>query len=230
MPEQLAAEAKAKHEDMRQRLNNRTILGGAAPAGGGRGAGAVRQQYTLHLYGGSFHVLPEDWRFPSCGTLTMWQHWLVGDREGQRSVPPLKSLSSNDVAHLDNLPHQPGEHSPRPARKSLSDLKFLMNYIKQKVILEDAWVEPQDHTLETVTAMYRTVVAQYLVVRDDNPRHQRRDPHMKWQTMVQLIRKRMRAEQLLVFAAGGGGRGGLGRGAGRGGLGRGSGRGRGVEV
>jgi hypothetical protein len=78
--------------------------------------------------------------------------------------------------------------------------------------------------------MYGTVVAQYLVVRDDNPRHQRRDPHMKWQTMVQLIRKRMRAEQLLVFAAGGGGRGGLGRGAGRGGLGRGSGRGRGVEV
>ena len=134
------------------------------------------------------------------------------------------------MAHLDNLPHQPGEQAPRPARKSLSDLKFLMNYIKQKVILEDAWVEPQDHTLETVTAMYGTVVAQYLVVHDDNPRHQRRDPHMKWQTMVQLIRKRMRAEQLLVFAAGGGGRGGLGRGAGRGGLGRGSGRGRGVEV
>ena len=83
-----------------------------------------------------------------------------------------------------------------------------MNYIKQKVILEDAWVEPQDHTLETVTAMYGAVVTQYLVVRDDNSWHQRRDPHMKWQTMVQLIRKRMRAEQILVLAAGGGGRGG----------------------
>ena len=70
---------------MRQCLNNITILGSAAPAGGGRGggAGAVRQQYMLHLYGGSFHVLPEDWRFPRCGTLTMWQHWLVGNREGQ---------------------------------------------------------------------------------------------------------------------------------------------------
>ena len=64
--------------------------------------------------------------------------------------------------------------------------------------------------------MCGTVVAQYLVVRNDNPRHQRRDPHMKWQTMVQLIRKRMKAEQILVLAAGGGGRGG-----GRGGRGHG---------
>ena len=37
--------------------------------------------------------------------------------------------------------------------------------------------------------------------------------------------KRVRAEQLLVFAAGGGGCGGPGRGAGRGGPGRGGGRG-----
>ena len=52
--------------------------------------GAVRQQYTLHLYGGSFRVLPEDWRFLSCGTLTMWQHWLLG----RRSRGPAKRSAS----------------------------------------------------------------------------------------------------------------------------------------
>jgi hypothetical protein len=30
-------------------------------------------------------------------------------------------------------------------------------------------------------------VANFFVVRDDAPRHARRDPHLKWQTLVQLI-------------------------------------------
>jgi hypothetical protein len=34
------------------------------------------------------------------------------------------------------------------------ELKFLMTCIKDKVVAEGAWVEPQNHTLETVTTMY----------------------------------------------------------------------------
>jgi hypothetical protein len=32
--------------------------------------------------------------------------------------------------------------------------------------------------METANAMYGSIVEQYLVVHDDNPRHARRDPHM----------------------------------------------------
>ena len=144
----------------------------------------------------------------------MWQHWLLGDPE--QSVPPLKSLNGGDVVHLDNIPLPAGERR-RPARKSLSDLKFLM---ADKVVAEGTWEDPPNENLATVTTMYGLIVQQYLVVRDDNPRHARRDPHMKWQTLVHIIRSRIKFQALRAAGVGAGevatgrGAGGRGRGAG----------------
>jgi hypothetical protein len=78
-----------------------------------------------------------------------------------------------------------------------------MTYITDKVVAEGGWEEepPPNHTLETVTAMFQTIVEQYLVVRDNNPRHTRRDPHMKWQTLVGLIRSRIRVQALAALVA-----------------------------
>jgi hypothetical protein len=84
------------------------------------------------------------------------------------------------VGHLGNLPLQAVERQRRrPARKSLSDLKFLMTYITDNVVAEGAWEEPPNHALKTVTAMHQTIVEQYLVVRDECLRHARRGLRMK---------------------------------------------------
>jgi hypothetical protein len=50
--------------------------------------------YKLHVYGGSFHRVPEQWRFPRCGLLALWRQWWVGDQP--RQIPPLKSIQYGD--------------------------------------------------------------------------------------------------------------------------------------
>jgi hypothetical protein len=74
--------------------------------------------------------LPQDWRFPSVGVLMLWQTWLLGDTV--QNVPPLHMLSANDVAHLDALPLEQRTRR-RHARKTLSDVRYLMNYVESKV-------------------------------------------------------------------------------------------------
>jgi hypothetical protein len=147
-----------------------------------------RQQFVPHLYGGTFHWLPQDWRFPSVGVLMLWQTWLLGDTV--QNVPPLRMLSANDVAHLDALPLEQGTRR-RPARKTLSDIRYLMNYVESKVQEAGQWTE--EHNPTTVTEMYRAV-EEHFVIRGDGRNHQRRDSQIKWSTMVLLLRKRARQQ------------------------------------
>jgi hypothetical protein len=78
-----------------------------APFGGAPGQGPVvppqaRHTWRLHVYGGTFHVLPQKWWFPSSTPLQLWIQWLLGDTVNE--VPPLKMLNGADVAHFDALP------------------------------------------------------------------------------------------------------------------------------
>jgi hypothetical protein len=167
-------------------------LAGVIPDGGQQHQAAVpapRQRYNLHLYGGQFHILPQTWRFPSLGPLAMWLQWWLGDF--CQDIPPLKLLQTKDVNHLDFIEIEPGQRR-RLAQKILNDLKFLMGYIELKV--RDAGLWTENHTAASVVVMYQGV-ANFFVVRDDAPRHARRDPHLKWQTLVQLIRARVRQER-----------------------------------
>jgi hypothetical protein len=45
-----------------------------------------------------------------------------------------------------------------------------MTYIKDKVVVEGTLEDPPNHNSATVTTMYESIVQQYLVVFDDNPR------------------------------------------------------------
>jgi hypothetical protein len=94
-----------------------------------------------------------------------------------------------------------------------------MTYIKDKVVVEGTLEDPPNHSLATVTTMYGSTVQQYLVVLDDNPQYARRDPHMKWQTLVHLIRSRIKFQAL---GAGGVGAGEIGAGRVRGACGHGA--------
>ena len=52
-----------------------------------------------------------------------------------------------------------------------------------------------NHTAASVVVMYQGVTNFFVVRGDDAPRHARRDPHLKWQTLVQLIRAWVRQER-----------------------------------
>ena len=96
--------------------------------------------YQWHLYRGSFHRVPEDWRFPRVGVSDMWNKWWI--RDTVRGIPPLRMLTPQDIKFLDEVPlteeevhGRTGHHryKQRPSRKTYSDLAFLMNYIMCKV-------------------------------------------------------------------------------------------------
>jgi hypothetical protein len=143
----------------------------------------ARHTWMLHLYGGTFHVLPQQWRFPSCTPIQVWVQWLLGDTVNE--VPPLKMLTGSDVVHLDGIPLPAGSRR-RLARKTLCDLRFVMNVIERNVRRNGRWTD--EHTLESVNGMFQTV-ATLFVLADDHTRHRRRTEHLKWQTFVPNLRR-----------------------------------------
>jgi hypothetical protein len=163
-------------------------LGGPAPGQGPVVPPQARHRWQLHVYGGVFHVLPQQWRFPSCTPLQLWVQWLLGDTVNE--VPPLKMLNGPDVAHLDALPLPPGSTRRRPARKILCDLRFLMNVVERMLRLNGRWTE--EHTLESANEMFQTV-ANHFILEGVGPRHIRRGEHLKWQTFIPQFRRLHRA-------------------------------------
>jgi hypothetical protein len=118
--------------------------------------------YTLHYYLGSYKRVPQNWRFPRVGVFQMWRQWWIGDTVN--NVPPLRHLDISDVKHLDDVPLSQEELHGRKGRyrnqrrktsKLLSDLKFLMEYMKRK--LEERNEFRAETTLESVDAMFRSV-------------------------------------------------------------------------
>ena len=91
--------------------------------------GSNTTSYALHFYKGKFHRVPEDWRFPT-GTLhDIWMAFNCGDTVN--NIPPIRSLNSDDVKHLDDIPIPEGGKRRRLARKTLSDMKRVCNYIQK---------------------------------------------------------------------------------------------------
>jgi hypothetical protein len=144
--------------------------------------------YVLHYYGGSYHRVPEDWRFPRCGVADLWRHWWIGD--SVRNIPPLRLLHHFDVKHIDSLPMgEDEEHGRtgvskqkrRPARKILSDIKFLMGFITQKVKARGAF-ELENLTVATVDSMFKAVADCF----DNNDR----DSQRRWRTVIHDVRSK----------------------------------------
>jgi hypothetical protein len=122
--------------DIRAEIERYRVGGPTAPTdfrglpetvNGGTPAGS----YTLHLYGGEFHKIPETWRFPKCSAKTLWIQWNVGDTVNQ--VPPMRTLVPEDFKHLDKLRQNvpEGQKKPRLARKTYYDIKALCDYIQR---------------------------------------------------------------------------------------------------
>ena len=146
------------------------------------------QGYRWHSYRGSFHRVPEDWRFPQVGVSDMWNKWWIGDTV--RGIPPLRMITPQDIKFLDEIPlteeevHArtvPHRYKQRPSRKTYSDLAFLMNYITRKVQEAGRFVDQITPT--SVSNMFETVADELSGGRN---------LQKKWNTVAHELRKATR--------------------------------------
>jgi hypothetical protein len=104
------------------------------------------QVYTVHYHGGEIHRLPKDWLFPRTGVFDVWRQWWIGNSVCK--LPTLHILGPRDFRFLNMIPLSEEEThgrtgrfkgSRRDSRKSWHDLKFLMEYIHERVIKRGAF-------------------------------------------------------------------------------------------
>ena len=140
--------------------------------------------YQWHYFDGNINRVPKDWRFPRVGVLDAWRQCWIGDSVG--NVPPLRNLKASDLEFLDKIPLGPEEMQGRsrghkmkqqPARKTYSDLAFLMNYITNEVAKQGGIAER--NTVSSVDGMYNLVVDELIPCG--------RDAQKKWITVVREI-------------------------------------------
>lgn len=143
--------------------------------------------YTVHMYGGKYKRVPADWRFPRCGISDLWRHWWIGDTV--RQIPPLRMLSIADVNHLDGVTIATNEehgrkgtykHKRRQTTKTLSDMRFVMNFVQQKVVDKGAF--EAEITSESVDCMFAAVVDVFT--------KKERDAQKQWTTVAYDIRSK----------------------------------------
>jgi hypothetical protein len=79
-----------------------------------------------HMWGGQFHMLPQDFQFPSGGILTAFQAWCTADVA--KGYPPLRQITPTDMP-TNNM------------KKRLSDYRYLMNTMEQHLKVNGGWIE-----------------------------------------------------------------------------------------
>lgn len=72
--------------------------------------------YNVHFWGGKYHMLPQDFEFPSIDALGAWKLWWFGN--GALGYPPFKSITTNDLSDLKK-------------KKTYSEWSMLMKHITE---------------------------------------------------------------------------------------------------
>ena len=158
-----------------------------------RQSGHAAAGYQLHQYDGKFHKVPKGWRLPKSVSLRdAWISWNCGDTVNQ--VPPLRTLTNADVKHLDKLPRQNNE-SQRPARKTLSDLKLMCNYIEK--IAKAAGKFQQGMNRTAIGSCFDEIASVENGLLSGNPRASQ----VHWSTLVSGVQRRQKEERNSTAAA-----------------------------
>jgi hypothetical protein len=189
-------------KDLQQKIDRLAGVSDLDGAGGPTTGINLRRnenRFELHYHHGQYHRVPESWRFPNSGVFNVWRQWLVGDHV--LNIPPLKFLKPFDVKFLDSIPLSELElrgraktgrnaYKRRPGRKTMGDIKYLMEHIEIKVKDAGAWTE--DHTLEKVDAMYQVVASAF---GGTGTNQNARATQARWNTFVNQIRKMRQQER-----------------------------------
>ena len=144
------------------------------------------ETFKRHFHGGLYKRVPESWRFPRCGVADLWRHWMIGDTE--RQISPLRFLDIYDIKHLDMIPLSveeqhgrkgPNKHKRRMTRKTLLDMRYLMNYVRDSVIERGTF--EVNITIELVDKMFESVADLFSI--------KERDAQKRWTSVVNEVRK-----------------------------------------
>ena len=147
----------------------------------------------MALFDERINCVPKDWCFLRVGVLDAWRQWWIGD--SVQHISPLRNLTALDLEFLDKIPlgaeemhGQSGRHKTkrRLARKTYSDLVFLMNYITNEVAKKGGIAERI--TVASVDGMYNLVVDELIPGG--------RDAQKKWIIVVREIRKKLKGGQV----------------------------------
>ena len=172
---------------LRQQLGD--IETGLPRDGGRREHVETETGYQKRYFDGRLNRISMDWCFPRVGVLDAWQQWWIGD--SVQNVPPLRNRTASDLEFLNNISMGPeemhgqsGRHKTkgRPARKTYSDLAYLMNYITNKVAKKGGI--PEDITVSSVDGMYNLVIDELIPGG--------RDAQKNWITVVRETQKRLK--------------------------------------
>jgi hypothetical protein len=145
--------------------------------------------------------VPVEWDFPRCGVRDLWRQWWIGD--SVRQVPPLRIVTIKDVKHLDKRPIAPEEihgrrgpnaMSRREATKVLSDMKYLINTIEQRLQDRDIRLLPNEEvTQRKINNMFAAVNDTFLV--------NARDVQKSWLSVVRDLREVSRQTSAAIARA-----------------------------
>jgi hypothetical protein len=129
---------------------------------------------SYHLWGGKFHILPEDFEFPSTDTLTAWKLWLFGNKTAGH--PPYKNISSHDL-------------STRLKQQTYSNWSTMMKYITLHAEAQTGKKIPSDLTEVDAADLYKIAITTL-------PIKQRQSHHrtLKMSTMLRLVRETIQTQ------------------------------------
>lgn len=122
-------------------------------------------------WGGSAHLVPEDFVFPAGGLLQAFQAWCIGDPA--KGYPPLRSLSVADMSTKNN-------------RKRLCDFKLIMSKLEDISKSSGVWIE--NPSPQQVNDMFG-IAEPGLGISEASPKdRKRRKSQISWSTSVNLLR------------------------------------------
>jgi len=128
------------------------------------------QVTTAHMWGGRFHLVPQDFSLPDGSALLAWQQYLCGDPA--RGYPPIRVIPPEDMPSS-NL------------RKRLSDFKFLMRTLEEHVKAADRWIDRP--TIAHANEMFY-IGASALQLSFSDESSNKRSSQTKWLTLVKHLR------------------------------------------
>jgi hypothetical protein len=136
----------------------------------------ISQVPNLHVWGGRFNLIPQDFSFPNGCSMIAWKYWMCGDHEKQ--YPPLRSLTKKDMPN-------------KNMKKRLSDFQFLMSSIENRVKEMNKWIPHP--SVEQANEMFE-IAKDILDTEEISTKgRRRRGEQTKWNTMVNKVRKKQKS-------------------------------------
>ena len=160
-------------------INNQNIQTNLTPQHNEGPAEFNPSDNTTHFWGGRFHLVPENFEFPSVGPRLAFQYWCNGD--SRLLYPPLRLLQPIDM-QTSNL------------KKRLCDFKYLMNKILGLLRDRDAWIA--NPTIIQVDEMYNLIEEDLGMQMNTPTNRQRRVGQMGWRNAVKILRATERANRV----------------------------------